>query len=43
VLHGIEEDDLWEHAGDLANVDGFSLAVSTRDLDDALDDLQALA
>jgi len=43
VLHGIEEDNLWEHAGDLANVDGFSLAVSTRDLDDALDDLQALA
>jgi putative transcriptional regulator len=43
VLHGIEEDDLWEHAGDLANVDGFSLAVSTRDLDAALDDLQALA
>jgi len=43
VLHGIEEDNLWEHAGDLANVDGFSLAVSTRDLDAALDDLQALA
>jgi len=43
ILHGIEADDLWEHAGALAKVDGFSLATSTRDLDDALTDLQALA
>lgn len=43
VLHGIEAEDLWEHAGSLAKIDGFSLATSTRDLDDALTDLQALA
>ena len=43
ILHGIDADDLWEHAGALAKVDGFSLATSTRDLDDALTDLQALA
>ncbi|MUW15036.1 helix-turn-helix domain-containing protein [Halorubrum sp. CBA1125] len=41
VLHGIDDDDLWEHAGDLARVDGVSLATSTRDLDDALADLQS--
>ncbi|MFC7185953.1 helix-turn-helix domain-containing protein [Halorubrum yunnanense] len=42
VLHGIESEDLWEHAADLARVDQFSLATSTRDLDDCLADLQAL-
>ena len=42
VLHGIEDGDLWDHAADLARVDGFSLATSTRDLDDCLADLQAL-
>ncbi|QKY17213.1 helix-turn-helix domain-containing protein [Halorubrum sp. CBA1229] len=42
VLHGIEAEDLWEHAADLARVDQFSLATSTRDLDDCLADLQAL-
>ena len=43
VLHGIEADDLWEHAAALAEIDGFSLATSTRDLDDALADLRELA
>jgi putative transcriptional regulator len=42
VLHGIEAEDLWDHAADLARVDRFSLATSTRDLDDCLADLQAL-
>jgi putative transcriptional regulator len=42
VLHGIEAEDLWEHAADLARVDRFSLATSTRDLDACLADLQAL-
>ena len=42
VLHGIEAEDLWEHAADLARVDGVSLATSNRDLDDCLADLQAL-
>jgi putative transcriptional regulator len=42
VLHGIDEDDLWEHAASLATIDGFSLAVSTRDLEAMLDDVRAL-
>ncbi|SNR38462.1 helix-turn-helix domain-containing protein [Halorubrum vacuolatum] len=42
ILHGIDADNLWEHAGALAQVDGFSLATSTRDLDDCLEDLRAL-
>ena len=42
VLHGLEAVDLWDHAADLARVDRFSLATSTRDLDDCLADLQAL-
>jgi putative transcriptional regulator len=42
VLHGVTEDDLWEHAPALATIDGFSLAVSTRDLDEMLDDLRQL-
>ncbi|ESS02908.1 MAG: transcriptional regulator, XRE family [uncultured archaeon A07HR67] len=42
VLHGIDDDDLWEHAADLARVDGFSLATSTRNLEACLSDLRAL-
>ncbi|WP_224268539.1 helix-turn-helix domain-containing protein [Haloprofundus salinisoli] len=42
VLHGVEEADLWEHAPALARIDGFSLAVSNRDLDEMLDDLREL-
>ena len=42
VLHGIDEDDLWEYAPDLARVDGFSLAVSTRDIEEILEDLEEL-
>ncbi|MGM0590215.1 MAG: helix-turn-helix domain-containing protein [Halobacteriota archaeon] len=42
VLHGIEPEDLWEHAPALATIDGFSLAVTTRDLDAMLDDLRTL-
>jgi putative transcriptional regulator len=42
VLHGIDEEDLWEHAPKLASIDGFSLAVSSRTLEDALDDLRDL-
>lgn len=42
VLHGVTEDDLWEHAPALATVDGYSLAVSTRDLDEMLEDLRQL-
>ena len=42
VLHGIDAADVWEHAPDLARVDGFALAASTRDLDDALEELRTL-
>lgn len=42
VLHGLSEAELWEHAPDLARVDGFSLAISTRDIDDVLEDLRQL-
>ena len=42
VLHGLDENDLWEHAPTLATIDGFSLAVSTRDLTDTLGDLRNL-
>jgi putative transcriptional regulator len=43
VLHGLSEGDLWEHAATLATIDGFSLAVSTRELDELLADLRTLA
>ncbi|MGZ0746670.1 helix-turn-helix domain-containing protein [Haloparvum sp. AD34] len=42
VLHGIEEEDLWDHAAELARVDGFSLATSTRDINGCLDTLRDL-
>ena len=42
VLHGLDEADLWEHAPKLAQVDGFSLAVSNKDLEQALEDLRNL-
>ncbi|MFB6095913.1 MAG: helix-turn-helix domain-containing protein [Haloferacaceae archaeon] len=42
VLHGLTEEDLWEHAPKLAQIDGFSLALSTRPLEDALEDLRDL-
>lgn len=42
VLHGLEPEDLWEHASALATIDGFSLAVSTRDIDASLEDLRGL-
>jgi len=37
VLHGIDEDSLWEHAPALADRDGISLAVCGTDLDTMLD------
>ncbi len=33
VFHGIDRDALWEHAPELAKVDGVSLAVCTTDID----------
>ncbi|WP_255167153.1 helix-turn-helix domain-containing protein [Natrononativus amylolyticus] len=39
ILHGLEADELWNHAGDLARIDGYSLAVTTTDLDEVLESL----
>jgi len=43
VLHGLDRDDLWEHAADIARLDGFSLAVSDCEKDDMLASLRNLA
>ena len=37
VLHGLEPDDVWEHAADLARIDGFSLAVTDGDVETLLE------
>ncbi|WP_435194840.1 helix-turn-helix domain-containing protein [Natronomonas sp. EA1] len=42
VLHGISEEDLWEHAPKLAGVDGFSLAVTEIGLNEMLENLRQL-
>jgi len=40
VLHGLDDETVWEHAADLARIDGFSLAVCSSDLDGMLDNLR---
>ncbi|ELY42486.1 helix-turn-helix domain-containing protein [Natronorubrum sulfidifaciens] len=42
ILHGIDEDELWDHAADLARIDGYSLAVTNTELDDLLEYLVSL-
>ena len=42
VLHGMDEDDVWEYAPELARADGISLAVTDIDLDDLLAGLREL-
>lgn len=42
LLHGLSEDDLWEHAPELAQRDGYSLAVTEMDLDEMLAALRKL-
>jgi putative transcriptional regulator len=37
VLHGLDESEVWEHAPDMARIDGFSLAVTEVDLEDLLE------
>jgi putative transcriptional regulator len=37
VLHGIQPDDVWEYATDLARIDGFSLAVTDVDRETLLE------
>ncbi len=40
VLHGIERDELWEHAPALARADGVSLATTTMELESLLNTLR---
>ncbi|WP_226006991.1 helix-turn-helix domain-containing protein [Natrinema salinisoli] len=42
ILHGIDEADLWDHAADLARIDGYSLAVTNAPLDEMLEYLVSL-
>lgn len=42
VLHGISETDLWEHAAELARIEGFALALTEMPLDGVLDRLREL-
>ncbi len=43
LLHGLDEEDLWEHAPALAGIEGFSLAVSNVPEEELLDGLRELA
>ncbi len=36
VLQGLDDESVWEHAGDLARMDGYSLAACPTDLDEML-------
>ena len=42
ILHGLEEDELWDHAAELARIDGYSLAVTNAGLDEMLERLASL-
>ena len=42
ILHGIGTDQLWEHAPDLARLDGVALATCEQDIDDLLQALRSL-
>lgn len=41
VLHGIDREELWEHAPDLARADGVSLATTTTPMDSLLESLRS--
>jgi putative transcriptional regulator len=42
VLHGLDSDDIWEYAPELARVDDVSLAVTDADLEAVLEGLRGL-
>ncbi|NEU56102.1 helix-turn-helix domain-containing protein [Halorussus sp. MSC15.2] len=42
VLHGLDREDLWEHAPKMARLDGFSLAITNEPIDDVLHSLREL-
>lgn len=39
VLHGLSAAELWDHAPDLATIDGFSLAVTTQSIETTIENL----
>lgn len=43
VLHGIDHSDLWEHAPELARLDGYALSVTDVSMEDLLDGLDSIA
>jgi putative transcriptional regulator len=42
ILHGLDSESVWEHATDLARIDGFSLAITDLDMETMLDRHQEL-
>ncbi|AAV46643.1 Xre family transcriptional regulator [Haloarcula quadrata] len=42
ILHGLEDEAVWEHAQDLARIDDFSLAITDIELEDLLGGLREL-
>jgi putative transcriptional regulator len=42
VLHGLAEEDVWEHAADLARIDGYSLATTDVPLETMVEGLRDL-
>ncbi|NHN59546.1 MULTISPECIES: helix-turn-helix domain-containing protein [Halorussus] len=40
VLHGLDREDLWEHAPKMARLEGFSLAITDEPMDDVLRELR---
>ncbi|UPV74769.1 helix-turn-helix domain-containing protein [Halorussus limi] len=40
VLHGLDREDLWDHAPKMARLDGFSLAITNEPIDDVLQSLR---
>ncbi|AGB16298.1 putative transcriptional regulator [Halovivax ruber XH-70] len=42
ILHGIDESALWDHAADLARIDGYSLAVTDVPLESMLETLATI-
>jgi putative transcriptional regulator len=42
LLHGIDESDLWDHAADLARIEGCSVAVTTTPLEEMLEGMREL-
>jgi putative transcriptional regulator len=42
LLHGIDESDVWDHAADLARIEGCSVAVTTTPLEEMLEGMRDL-